>query len=1668
MVDTADNTTNDEVDKNLDKAAIYSTRKRLEEWRTRIIDTTRRNPLIRLNNRLKPGQKSIAKIISPQIKDLDLDQDNLEWNLVAFNSRGNAAVNQTVPEELVDYEMAIDLQIANPKPSIDEEGELYKRLLYIQRRCREDYDNRGINTLFLIAGLLSWEIPNNDPNKDNELMISPLILIPATIEVSKRRGHRTMTLRLDPDGEPVVNTALTLYFEEQGVELSEDWSWDGDKGIQAELREIEEAVRDKPGFQVDNQLLLGRLMSPQIEVFEDLKFNEEKIVHHPAVQSIATGQNKLPRFPIINEEELDSLQNPEDTFSPLNADGSQRQAIELAKQGGSFVLEGPPGTGKSQTIANIICEMIARGKSVLFVSEKLAALEIVAQRLREAGLDQAILQMHGNHLRKKEIITSLEHAINHRDSWRKTNYSLPQELKQRRDQLNDYADELHKKRLSLGNRTAFQIYSKLSRLHEALDIPGAPVIQEEAGDVISLQSDLDLIFADLTDTWNAGSPNTRWRGINPDISSQVQLNMSSSLQRLLGAISDLRRLAENTSTELGLRGTAGDNYLAIQNEIIPAIGLANNIGDAPELWLDPNTRSEATEIIQEARTQLERFINMEQKLLFLYNKNTNHLDLPEIERQWQIASSNLKGLIPENEEGLIQTGNSTQKLIERQAEALDETILLVAQLLAIVGLGSDERQGSELMTIAKAIIEAQALQDAPPAWIAAPDQAADAAMKWAQELQPRLAKITEAKAINQKYSEEIWGRDLNSIRSNLLAGQDSRTKRMSKDYKAAKRALTEISRLGIIPESWPADFILVEEIKQANQELQGYQSGFSEMSGIQGAISSATLKQLTQVRKAAEQCAALVNKSDLVARVFRSYADLSTHDRAKAAELSFSINACKEKIDHLQISLERQIKDLGSPFAGKGSLEDELRSRKSIESGIQALIVARDHLNSGRVQLIESTSQIAEDIETLRNMQQERESLEQSERQWRRTLGPMYSGVDSNWHLIDDTICDLNNLAAITGSITPAVLINAKAGYWATKEQESDDALQRFHMARSELQEMFQSPPDWVAKIEANPLGQVISDLETAIDDLGAIEEWSTYNEAYQRAAKHHWDQFVNEARRLIKSPDDLRPAFNKAFLMSLLENAYKQSPVLKNFRVHRHEEIVNQFRELDKVLIETAPKKLKRSLGKIFWNNLDQKLRDQASYLRTQSARKTRHDGIKSIILKTDEVVRVVTPCVMISPMNVSRFIDPEAQFDLVVFDEASQVETHNAINCLYRGKQIILAGDRHQLPPTNFWGGTDADGGEIEDEDIQFAPDAESILQAANMVLEPQMLRWHYRSRHQSLIDFSNRNFYKNDLTVFPSPEEPRPGHLGVSFHFVPNGLYDRGKTRINRPEAQRVAELVAMHAIRAIENGEEPSIGVIAFNVNQADAINEEIEAKAQDPVLRKTLTPERLQKIFVRNLESVQGDERDVIIMSLGFGKGPDGRFIMNFGPLGDSGGARRLNVAITRARVACEVVASVHAKDFNITDKTPEGVRLMRDYLAYAETGDVAAGGPIIPTSQTFESPLEEEIAEAISDLGYDYITQVGVGSYRIDLGVMRRGENSPFILAVECDGATYHNSLVARDRDRLRQESLEAKGWVFHRIWSTNWFRNRNDEIKKLGDALRQANNQAKQSSTEP
>ncbi|MGH7956883.1 MAG: AAA domain-containing protein, partial [Opitutaceae bacterium] len=586
-------------------------------------------------------------------------------------------------------------------------------------------------------------------------------------------------------------------------------------------------------------------------------------------------------------------------------------------------------------------------------------------------------------------------------------------------------------------------------------------------------------------------------------------------------------------------------------------------------------------------------------------------------------------------------------------------------------------------------------------------------------------------------------------------------------------------------------------------------------------------------------------------------------------------------------------------------------------------------------------------------------------------------------------------------------------------------------------------------------LAAVVAVTERIPAACSKIREWCSW----QKVRRESVDLGLASVIAQLESPEghaiNIPGLFERSFRRALLFASIEKETALRDFFGREHNERIERFRHIDQKISALTRELIQNRLAAGIPRDQvgDDIPKAEIGLLRREIAKKTRHIPVRRLLGSMPTLLPRLKPCVLMSPLSVAQYLEPSHEnFDVVIFDEASQIPVWDAIGAIARGKQLIVVGDPKQLPPTNFFNSSGDDEDDLTPDEHK---DLESILdELMTNGVRHKRLQWHYRSRHEGLIAFSNRQYYENDLLTFPSPETALGG---VRFKHLPEAHYDKGKSRTNRGEAVALVDDLVARLLNT--KGPRHSYGVVTFSQAQQKLVEDLLDQKRREhPEIEVHFgdePPVEGEPIIVKNLESVQGDERDVILFSICYGPDETGRVSMNFGPLNRDGGERRLNVAITRAKHEVVVFSGLRSEQIDLTRTRARGVRDLKYFLDYAERGPRALTAATTASAGADpDSEFERLVAEKIKGAGYDVHHQVGCSGYRIDLGIIDPKAPGRYLLGVECDGATYHRAATARDRDKLRQLILEGLGWKLHRIWSTDWWHDPEAEIEKLIAAI--------------
>ena len=1450
-----------------------------EIWKNKLLDLGKRNRLLNYRD----TARSNVKIEYPDCSTL--------WDM--FVKDETPLVFPFTKEDDEDYESEFDSNVETNKNTSD----LQKALRNLRSKAKTAIEEQGVNVLYLSFGFLKWtESENSD-----QTFTSPLVLVPVTLTVESIKSPYVLNLHED---EIILNPTLVYKLENDfGITLP---TFDDADDIDDFLNEVKSKTSLK-NWSVVKEVGLSLLSFLKINMYSDLNKHKDTIVENPIVRAISGDATAISKIPDeMSNYDFDRKEKPIDVFQVVDADASQQDAILMAKKGVSFVLQGPPGTGKSQTITNIIAESLADGKKVLFVSEKMAALDVVHRRLAGAGLDDFCLVLHSHKANKKNVLEQLSKVLDL--SQKKVTlsdeaYHKLDTLQADKDKLNDYANQVYAIIDPLG-KSIYEANGIVANLDTYEDFIFTidnvrKVTKEQYNRYAYLLSQFATTIGKMSDDYKTNP----WRGSHLSIvSNEFRHDVTARLNSLLPKIKELDYEFGQILAELHLDAPHTSNDVKAIIELLNCASIAYSI---PSEWI-------LTDEIQPLYDEVEECVELKTRLITLTDELVN----------------------------VYATVNSNDAF---------------APISAVEQLGSQTLLEKEKSSLTSFI----ATQTPYSYWSV---QQTSEVLNFLNVAQNTAERINSFKNDLLKiYEPSVFELDYRAILARIKTEYTSFTKVFKKTYKQDKKSIM-LHHRNIVKKITDDEMLsLVEKLRSIDEARQWYKD-----------------------------------------------------------------NACV----------------LGKLF-GEGVISEE-----SDYSAFERQVVAFNAINSA-ISTIDKMIAIHCEIGNKEGLLQDHYKF-------------LYNGILSNWDLIRkslDWAISFKNQTSKVNTSEAFIKSVCQGGEFIQVCRQSKEKLEDLKRNISYDYIWFVSNFDHPEIFDDMTFDYLQERFSACVNGLSLLEEWIDYSSARAKCIEGGLGDFIRVIEEHNIPVQSIYPIFKKRFFRLWLDAVLPEYPAVMNFRRKSQETTIGEFASLDKVQFEIAKARIKSKLVNAlpslehFTNGVD-----EISILKRELSKQRRIMPIRRLFKAIPNLLLTLKPCLMMSPLSVSLFLEAETyKFDIVIFDEASQVCTENAIGAISRAKQVVIAGDSKQLPPTNFFQAAVSEGDfdTVNDDDDEFDDsDAyESILDEANMLPE-RTLRWHYRSRHESLIAFSNAKIYKNNLITFPSNIEKATNN-GVEYIYVPNGFYDRGGKKGNVVEANKIADLVFQHF------REQPhrSLGIIAFGEVQQQAIETVIrERRLKNQEFESFFAEDKEESFFVKNLENVQGDERDTIIFSIGYAKDNAGVFRMNFGPLSKSGGERRLNVAITRAKFNVKLVGSIMPTDIDTDKISSEGPKLLRAYIDFAINGPSVLEREITESDIVeHDSPFEEAVYNFLDRKGYRLGTQVGCSGYRIDMAVKHPTLSGIYVLGIECDGAAYHSARTARERDRLRQDVLENMGWKIYRIWSTDWIKDPITEGAKLLEAVEDA-----------
>lgn len=1653
----------------------------VDEWKRRLIDLTRRNRLLFF----KAARNSL-QVVVPTADEVfgRLVVNERAWKFFIPPNKPQDQAGESTDRQTL-FETESD---SAPTPEPDElvcqtrePGRLESALRSLYRRARSDFEERGVRVLHVAFGILEWQ----DPREDQKSR-SPILLVP--IQLIRESVNDPFEISLAEDAEIVLNPALEVKFwNDFRIKLPpppDDWD-------EVKLAEylVEASKQVEPqGWKVLNESWVSLFSFHKLVIYQDLNTNGQLICQHSIARALAEEVEPEEVFggEIPEPKELDTLINPRESFLVLDADSSQVRCAEAVKRGTSLVLQGPPGTGKSQTITNIIAESVAGGRTVLFVSEKMAALEVVYKRLRQANLGHYCLELHSHKANRKKVVNELYRC--YLEALKPTANITEEEFTRliaRRQQLNDYVRALHVVREPLC-RSAFDVLAELARLD------GYPYVPTH-GDVIeSLKPSLldlaDQLVERLARVWHVVAEGNAfpWRGC---VEQSYGLGTSTKFLRLIErcevACTTLTQKVEQLAEYLGCEQPT---QLGEARWLLETARILLDTPGPERNWL---TCASLEELIREAKRYAElsaQHRSVRARLAERYNQTfcQTPLSLKSSLLQSLNAISSLLGRSI-NYESIIVSERATilawaSDLVTRAGDWIREADVLCGRL----DLNS-QRNLDALKRVIR-VAELCCDEDRPAQSWLEPE-----ALETVSAILPRLRQQMEARTaaqtqLLQEYDEAFLSLNIESLIDLISLRYSSVLRWVKPGFYRLRKQIRSCRKDGKNPINLLQDLNRARELKRLEERIGQERPLATQLLGEWYRDYDTDYARVERAIRVAKELVELTGGK--ISDALRSQTCLGTvpqpviRDALERLKRSISVWEQDTSVPDRYLRIERLP---ATHFSIRQTeLPDLLDWGSGLVKALRQFIPQVEVVESSLLSRIsQSPAEILDDLTQLALLRELEAKISSEADRLREIYGRRFSGIDTDWDDIQRALDWVGRLRRHLGQqpISPLLIERACQNARVTTDVDTlqaqiaefvttfgdfsgefeQDQRPGFLMTAEERlaardarenSAIQESQPEILSgrNLGAGSFIQITRRLSEMTDRVEEIRDWIDY----RSLEKDFIEAGLNQLKLDCEKQSDLRSEqlggiARRSLLSAWIDALFNKEPVLGRFRAQDHESLITEFRHLDRRQFELASHRIIVEAEKRKPRSRILQRGGEAALLAHEANKKKRHLPIRKLFTAMPNLLTSLKPCILMSPLSVSQFLDPQQmRFDLVIFDEASQICPEDAIGAIYRGQQLVICGDNKQLPPTAFF-----DQGVSDDFDDQ---DTSEVLEHFDSILDKCMaigmpvlpLLWHYRSRHESLIAFSNHRFYGNRLVTFPASNDKHPS-LGIQFRYVQDGVYDRGGRRDNPREAEVIVDLVVQYL------AEQPdrSLGVVAFSVAQRNAIEDRLEQVLREhPELEHHFKPDNADHCFVKNLESVQGDERDVMIFSVGYGRDQQGRLTMNFGPLNSEGGERRLNVAVTRARDKVIVVSSIRSSDFDLSATQAPGVLALYHYLDYSERGPEALSLQHPGSTGEFESPLEQDVAAAIRSLGYNTVPQVGCSEFRVDLGITDPAAPGRFILGVECDGVTYHAAYTARDRDRLRQEVLERLGWRIHRIWSPDWAHRRGTEIQRLREAI--------------
>ncbi len=1559
--------------------------------------------------------------------------------------------------------------------------ELEVRLTNLMQATESGIQEMGTNILYLAFGFLEWY---ENTTNNARARFAPLFLVPARLQKGRlNQKTKTYEYTISYSGEDILpNLSLREKLRSDFALALPDL--DENSNPEAYFEDVQSMIQDnQPRWRVRRFITLSLLNFSKLLMYLDLDPSTwpagASLLDHPVVTEFLSGykpdQEDAESDTDLGFGEEHSIDNIKDVHEryPLidDADSSQHSALIDALDGKNLVIEGPPGTGKSQTITNLIAAAMAQGKRVLFVAEKLAALEVVRRKLDAAGLGEFCLELHSHKSQRRKVLDEVEARLNKHGRYRN-----PEDIdidilryEELKTTLQGHAERINQPWKNTG-KTLQEIFMAATRYRVTTNCkPGT--LHPEGHDGSSLDIPRQRRMKDDVKTFrkvyqgvsgqldgSADLPNHPWYGAcNIDLQLFDLESVQSALTDWQEALCNLAKKRMNFAEALGCEpdifadSVSGLSILLEELKSLPSLQGNELLDSLPVLKSD---------ILKKA----QQYLHFSQAVHSCYTELTEYVQ-PDVLKELSVVKQFTEGnAYLQKLVGYPVTLKELAGAIKKLQVVHDQLVALekpIRKIQNVIGKEAAEHLALNIAGLREFTLFVDLVSKLHPSYWRLRHECFD--NEEMDELLPKLHDdLTPLRTLHDELQhtfrlDELPRADiLRQLRTRLDSGGVLRW--FQGDWRRARKQLFGLSKDAQIEFSQLFQSLnAVEKYSRRLEEFQAnsrYQEVFGDhLKGIDTDLPA--LESLREWYRAVRQQYGIG---------FTQKAALGDAILTLPVDFARSIRSLSDKGIQNQVNdLLNQLIKLREVFSPVKKLQNDSTILIG-KQGILTLLLAtlNKALVSCKPLLIDdalTTTELAHRIERLdwlRKAVTKLEAADYDNKLFQGRLGLKFNSEIDNGpalSILKNTLAAAESVEQLSNKAVQQKIYSQPE---TTTFKKLTDLTVQLHNAATYQSEKYNTfnqllkldLQSWI-KLSGDRLDALISRNDHALKNGESLQNWLGYVRVREQLKNNGLDKLAVAVENGVINPMKVDSAYKAGLFDLLAREILHDLPELGLFSGNTQEALQEQFREYDNRLKELQREKIAWQIDQadIPAGNTTGRASDltELALLQRECSKKTRHIPIRQLLWRASNALVALKPCFLMGPMSVAQYLQPgQIEFDMVVMDEASQIKPQDALGAIARGKQLVVVGDPKQLPPTSFFDRL----ANNNDEEVTTIEESESILDATLPMFSLRRLRWHYRSQHESLIAFSNRFFYDEDLVLFPSPCK-KSDEFGIQYSRVQAGCFVNSK---NSEEAKVVAEAVRDH----FKKYPNESLGVVAMSVKQRLQIAAAVEALSkEDGFFQQKLEEDsgKRESLFIKNLENVQGDERDVIIISMTYGPNePGGKVFQRFGPINSDVGWRRLNVLFTRSKKRMHIFSSMGSGDIIISPTTKRGVQALRDFLAYCETGILHTTER--NTDRQPDSDFEVAVMMALRNKGFECVPQVGVAGFFIDVAVVDPGNSGSFLMGIECDGATYHSAKSTRDRDRLRQAVLERLGWKIRRIWSTDWFRNPQAELKPIVSEL--------------